>query len=84
MVWTQEEVESYHQADNLALTSLYSSAGIGKSPEKRAKYLAESFLGLTMSDHEMIMRKAGEEGRPAALRLLEDIAISKLGNVRIN
>ena len=84
MVWTQEEVGGYHQVDNLALTSLYSSAGVGENPEKRAEYLAEIFLGLTMSDHEMIMRKAGEEGRPAALNLLEDIAISKLGNVRIN
>ena len=84
MVWTQEEVGGYHQVDNLALTSLYSSAGVGENPEERAKYLAESFLGLTMSDHEIIMKKAGEEGRPAALKLLEDIAISKLGNVRIN
>jgi len=51
MVWTQEEVGGYHQVDNLALTSLYSSAGVGENPEKRAEYLAEIFLGLTMSDH---------------------------------
>ena len=84
MVWTQEEVKNYHQVDNLALASLYSSAGVGENPEKRAEYLAENFLGLTMSDHEIIMKKAGEEGRPAALRLLEDMAISKLENIRIN
>ena len=30
MIWTQEEVKNYHQVDNLALTSLYASAGVGE------------------------------------------------------
>ena len=37
-----------------------------------------------MSDHELIMKKAGKEGRSATLNFLEQMAISQLKDYKIH
>jgi len=81
MAWTQEEIENYRQVDNSQLTLLYANAGVlRKNPEEKARYLAEDFLELIMTDHGFVMKEASEEGRAAALNMLEEMAIHKLKN----
>nr|MBI4156964.1 hypothetical protein [Candidatus Woesearchaeota archaeon] len=76
-IWTQEEINQYRQRESPKLNEMYLEAGIlASDPEMRAKYLAEEFLGLTMTDHDLIMRTAKQEGKPKVLNLLEQIAIS--------
>ena len=74
-VWTEEEIGNYRQLEDPTLDSIYEKARLSNNPEDRAKYLAEEVLDLTMTDHDLIMRTAAQEGRPAALNLLERIAI---------
>jgi len=76
-LWTKEEIKGYQQVVDGSLSRLYEEAGIpADDPERRARYLAEELLGLTMLDHEVVMRKAKSEGRPAALNLLEEMAVA--------
>ena len=76
-LWTKEEIEGFQQVLNEGLSHLYKETGIpADDPERRARYLAEEILDLTMVDHEVVMRKAKSEGRPAALNLLEEMAVA--------
>lgn len=74
-VWTEEEVSRYVPRIDQRLVMLYEENDL-KNPEAIAKFLAEDYLGLTMTDHEVVMRKAAKEGLPAALNFMEDMAIS--------
>ncbi|MBU2052713.1 MAG: hypothetical protein KJ721_00550 [Nanoarchaeota archaeon] len=76
MVWTQKEIEGYAPRDNAKLKQLYSDKGLfTEDPESIAKFLAEDYLLLTMTDHDLIMRIASKKGRAYALNILEEMAI---------
>ncbi len=76
MAWTQRDMQSYRPLKDDYLNKLYTDAKIPENdPEGRAKYLAEDVLGLTMTDHGIVMRTTFEKGRPAALNMLERWAI---------
>ncbi|MAG02484.1 hypothetical protein CMI42_04045 [Candidatus Pacearchaeota archaeon] len=79
MTWSNAEISDYKQLGDPILYDLYAKAGIPKTkPEERARFLGEDVLGdgLTMTDHDLISRKAAKDGKPAALNLSEEIAIS--------
>jgi len=78
MVWTSEEIKTYAQVGSAFLDGVYAADGkTPDDPEERARYLAEEVLGgLTMTDDELLMRVAADEGRPAALNLLEGMVLS--------
>ncbi len=86
MVWSPEEIAAYQPLDDSRLVALYASAygNTGDevipatNPEGRAFYLSEVILDLTAIDHEVIMRTAAKEGRPAAMSLLEQMALNSL------
>lgn len=79
MVWTKQEIDSYKAIDNPKLDVLYEALGIHKyDPEARAKYLAEDVLKLTMTDHEIVMSRAAEKGKGAALNLLEEMLLATI------
>ena len=73
-LWTAEDIAGYTPRDYEPLTELYTKENISRDkPEARAQYLAETVLdGLTMVDHEILMRTASGCGRPASLNMLED------------
>lgn len=76
-VWTEEEVRRYVPRTDQRLIGLYEENDL-KRPEERAKFLSENYLGLTMTDHDVVMSKAAKEGRPAALNFIEDMAIDNM------
>ena len=77
MVWSEEEIEIYRQVSSPKLDDIYAQVGIHPTnPEERARYLAEDVLGLGMTDHDLVMRTAKQDGRPAALNLLEEWAVA--------
>jgi len=84
MLWTDHEIQTYRLGRNsdIDLRILYMQAPGGpilnSNPEKRAKYLAENVLHLSLTDHDVIMRLAEEKGRPAALKFLEQLTINSL------
>ena len=77
MVWTRKEKKEYAPIKNSKIRKIYRNAGlVDADPEQRAKYLAETYLSLGMTDHDVIMRTAKEEGRAKALNLLEQMAVA--------
>ena len=79
MVWTENEIRAYQPRENEKLVELYSKNNLSTEyPESIAKFLAEDYLGLTMTDYDLVMRKATNKGRPVALNFLEDMAIDFL------
>ena len=77
MVWTAEEISAYIPPVTHPLSSLYRMASIDAGdPEKRAQYLAEKVLQLTLTDHDLLMRMAKEKGRVSALQDLEQMFLS--------
>ena len=76
-VWTAEEIGNYKQVVDPRLDEIYRRAGVGEDPNDRARYLAKDFLEACMVDHEVIMRTAGRDGRPAALNMLEQWALAQ-------
>ncbi|MCK4552617.1 hypothetical protein KAT80_00235 [Candidatus Pacearchaeota archaeon] len=79
MVWTRNEIREYQPRDNEKLIKLYRRNNLStEDPEGIAKFLAENYLGFTMTDHDLVMRKAANEGRPATLNFMEDMAIGFL------
>jgi len=75
-MWKQTEIDEYSQVDSPYLSALYADAGIPVTkPEERAEFLAEEVIYLTMTDHDVLMRTAHDEGRADVLNLLEQMAI---------
>jgi len=71
-MWEPEEIKGYTPIGYDPLERLYQANNLpADNPEARAKSLSEKVLILTATDHDIIMRKAKENGKPAALFLLE-------------
>lgn len=78
MVWTAEELRAYGTGSP-KLDSFYAAHQLAdKGPEVRARYLAESFLRLNSTDHEVFMRIACDEGNDVSMGLLEKLTIKQL------
>tara|TARA_Y100000310_G_C20668217_1_gene808822 strand:+ start:1418 stop:1801 length:384 start_codon:yes stop_codon:yes gene_type:complete len=69
------DIPRYIQRDYGPLTTLYARAEISATdPQARAEFLAETvFDGLTMTDHDLLMRASS---RTEALNMLEDWVIA--------
>ena len=78
LVWSPTEIVAYRPVQDDYLQQLYERAGIPETdPQERGRYLADDFLRLTMTDHDLLMHVAGQKGRPEALNCLEKMAIVK-------
>ncbi|MEX0933057.1 MAG: hypothetical protein WDZ77_03100 [Candidatus Pacearchaeota archaeon] len=77
--WTQKEIDEYGEIANQNLVGHYRELGLSKkNPEMIAKHLMENIIGdLSMTDEEVFRGKTKHEGRPVALRFLEDLADAK-------
>lgn len=74
-IWTRQEIEAYTPREDPSLIRLYEEVFLpSDDPEGRALFL-DQVLEPCMLDQELIMRTARDEGRPAALNLLEDMYI---------
>lgn len=74
-MWTEKEVSSYRP--RMHALGLYESKGLADAhPEQRAEFMSD-YLGLTMTDHDVIMRLAAGNGRPVALNLMEDMIVTR-------
>ena len=77
-MWRLQEIQGYKPREYKPLLDLYDRYGLSDAlPERRAEFLAENVIDLTATDHEVLMRKAGEGGRASALNLLEDMVIEQ-------
>ena len=80
--WTDEEIREYQKDSVRGFHVLYAFKGLPSSnPAERAKFLSEEVLeGLTMTDHDVLMRIGKTKGRPEALKSLEWMAHSYLAD----
>ena len=78
-MWSSEEKGRYEPRTYEPLQRLYDKYHLSReSPWERAEFLAENVLTLTMTDHDLLMRDAGANGRAHALNMLEDMVILQL------
>ena len=78
--WTKKEIDIYQEFSNKKIEILYASTKLPmENPADRARFLVEDILKLGMTDNELIMKVASNFGKPIALRLLENMAVSDLG-----
>jgi len=76
--WTQPEIVAYAPRDHPLLNKFYCEAGIPPSnPERRAHLIMHADF-LTPTDYDVLSRETAIKGRPAAMNLLEDLAIRHL------
>lgn len=77
--WTEIDRAGYKQIDDPALIRFYAKHNLGEAgPEERAHYLISGFLELGNPDLAQITRASTLHGKPAAMKLLERMAISEL------
>lgn len=74
--WTPTEVRVYTPSDYAPLQNLYVEKGLSDlEPARRAEMLAQ-LMGLTPTDHDVLMQEAKAKGPAVALGSLELIAIT--------
>ena len=73
---TKPEIEAYRPRPYDPLLRLYEQYSLLLTdPEKRARFLAEDVLRLTMTDPDVVMRLTHTKGKVAALHFLEDMVV---------
>ena len=79
VAWTEVEVRGYKPIKDKALDRVYLKAGMESAgPEERAQYLMSRFLTLNDEDNVQIARASAIHGKPAAMKLLEQMAIKEI------
>lgn len=80
--WKEEEIEAYQTFDHELLALLYDNAILPREePWKRAEYLTEGVLQITMTDYDLLGQIAKEKGRHEALNLLEKYVVEDLEGI---